>query len=214
MNRLESYFRRCLEAEYEEGENAVSWSIQKEGKVMYILFQHSHGVTDWKNNLTFHAEPYQEMDPKWECHAGFLKVWRSVKGKIGEAVISAMKEGIEEIKVIGYSHGAALAVLCHEWIWYRAPVYREKMQGFGFGCPRVIYGCVPPELAIRWEKFYVIRNGEDLVTHLPPRFFGYCHVGNLICLEGEKRLSGINAHRPENYLSALQKLGEHDGFFD
>jgi len=77
--------------------------------------------------------------------------------------------------------------------------------GYGFGCPRVIWGRVPRERA-RWRNFYVIRNYDDIVTHLPPRALGFRHVGKLITVGYAGRYSRVDAHRAENYLRELDGL--------
>ena len=206
-------FLECLSREYREVENAASYSYSRkplengEGETLSIFFQHSHGLTDWMNNLDFSARPYKDMDPSWKCHAGFLRVWNSVKEYLKPHMLDP---NIKSAVVVGYSHGAALAILCHEYLWYHRPELREHLFGVGFGAPRVLYGCVPPEIACRWENFYVVRNENDLVTHLPPRFTGYCHVGNLITLgEKDSEKSGtVDSHRPESYLESLKKLAD------
>ena len=193
-------FEQCLSMPYIEVENGGSWAYSREGERLFLWFQHSHGVTDWLNNMQFGAVPYREMDPPWECHAGFLKVWKSLKPYIEPLVLDPT---VKALTLVGYSHGAALAVLCHEYIWYRRRDLRDRLFGFGYGCPRVLFGCVPPDIALRWEHFYVVRNLDDLVTHLPPRALGFCHVGNLITVGTSGKYSPLNAHRPESYLMEL-----------
>ena len=203
MNHLESYFRACLNADYRQGENGASWAVERDGDRLFLLFEHSNGMTDWLNNLDFHAVPYRDMNPVWQCHGGFLRAWRGAKPAV-EAALSG--QACRSVTVIGYSHGAALAALCHEWVWYRYPQLRERLHGFGFGCPRVLYGCAPPAVAARWRSFFVVRNEDDLVTHLPPRLLGYCHAGNLVTIGEAGRYCGIDAHRPESYLAELARL--------
>ena len=200
--QLFDYFSACLGATYLHGENGSSWAVEERGDALWVLFEKSNGVEDWLNNLHFHAVPYREMNPVWQCHSGFLQVWKSVKPHL-EAVIRQAVKQRKKITVIGYSHGAALAVLCMEWIWYHFPSCRMTLSGFGFGCPRVLYGCVPPDLAQRWARFYVVRNLDDAVTHLPPRIMGYCHVGNLINVGSDGKYAPLEAHRPEAYLAEL-----------
>ncbi len=204
---LLALFEDCLEQDYREVENGGSYAYRRErnreGERLLIFFQQSHGITDWINNLDFSARPYEEMDPPWKCHAGFLRVWKSVKRYLEPHLLDP---SVNDFVVVGYSHGAALAALCHEYIWYHRPECRDRLLGVGYGAPRVLYGCVPPALALRWERFYVVRNGKDLVTYLPPRFAGYCHVGNLVAIGDEKSYSEIDAHRPENYLKELERL--------
>ena len=76
MNLLKAHFERCLNATYEERENGASVACEREGERLYLLFQHSKGMTDWLNNLNFHAVPYKSMKPVWQCHGGFLKAWK------------------------------------------------------------------------------------------------------------------------------------------
>ena len=193
-------FEECLSAAYTEVENGGSWAYRREGERLFLFFEHSHGMLDWLNNMQFGAAAYREMDPPWECHAGFLRVWKSLKPYIEPL---ALDPTVKAVTVVGYSHGAALAVLCHEYIWYRRRDLRERLFSFGYGCPRVLYGCVPPDIARRWERFYVVRNLDDIVTHLPPRALGFCHVGNLVSVGAIGKYSPINAHRPESYLMEL-----------
>ena len=150
----------------------------------------------------FYERRYQKFVARDQfAHGGFLRVWESIKECISEEI---QNKYYQKITVVGYSHGAALAVLCHEWIWYHHPTARKNLTGYGFGCPRVLYGCATPTLARRWERFYVVRNIDDAVTHLPPRIMGYCHVGNLITVGEAGRYSQIDAHRPENYQKELK----------
>ena len=55
----------------------------------------------------------------------------------------------------------------------------------------------------RWHDFYVIRNIDDAVTHLPPSLLGFRHVGNMIEIGEAGKYSSIDAHRAENYLYEL-----------
>lgn len=207
MDDLLAYFRACLNADWTTEENGADWAIRFGRDEILLLFEHSRGMVDWMNNLHFHAVPYREMHPVWQCHAGFLHVWKGAEPAIARAVtiplsVPPRAGGIRRLTVVGYSHGAALAVLCHEWLWYRFPLWRGALTGYGFGCPRVLYGCPPPSLAARWKRFSVVRNDNDPITHLPPRALGYCHVGNMLQI-GNGSTEEIDAHRPESYLRAL-----------
>ena len=93
---------------------------------------------------------------------------------------------------------------CHEYVWYKRPEIRDGSFGVGFGCPRVVWGSVPRENERR-KNFFVIRNLDDLVTHLPPTLFGYRHVGNIVEIGNASNYSMIDAHRSENYITELEK---------
>lgn len=208
-------FELCLDAEYVSVEESGSFCLERKGDILYVLFEKSNGVRDWENNLDFASvvhtssnkndkiavAAYSDMDEKWYCHGGFLRVWKSVLPYIEGALLDLE---IRRIYCVGYSHGAALALLCHEYLWYNRQDIRESTFSFGFGCPRVIYGSVPREKE-RWANFYVIRNLDDIVTHLPLRILGYRHVGNLVEIGRRGSYSKIEAHMAENYILSLRR---------
>ena len=177
----------------------ASYYINKSGDTLFLLFEWSHGKTDWKNNLDFPAIPYGDMKRRWFVHRGFLRVFKALKPQITCALGDAE---LRRIYIGGYSHGAALAVLCHEYCVFRRPDLAGHIFGVGYGCPRVIWGPLPAEVAVRWQMFSVVRDGRDVVTHLPPAALGFRHVGHLQTV-GDAALSPADAHRPENYTAAL-----------
>ncbi len=137
----------------------------------------------------------------WQAHRGFIKVWKEIEPFVFPKI---MDRGLSGIITVGYSHGAAIALICHEYIWFHRPELRSRIAGFGFGCPRVLRRFKDNELARRWEKFTVIRNIDDIVTHLPPSFLGYVHVGELLEIGKKGRYSMTDAHRPENIMRELE----------
>ena len=203
---LKEMFLRCLDAEYFTVENSGSFAVERRGDRLYVYFEKSDGAEDWENNLDFFAgESRRECAREceiWYAHEGFLRVWRSILPYI-EGVLLDLD--VREITTVGYSHGAAIALLCHEYVWYNRPDIRDKISGYGFGCPRVVWGRVAMEKD-RWRSFYRIKNFDDIVTHLPPGSFGFKHVGNEINIGGVGRYSRIDAHRAENYIKELDRM--------
>ncbi len=200
-NALAELFEACLSKNYTTTPIGGSWAYDRVGDALYLWFEKSNGVRDWLNNLDFAAVPYRDMNPEWRCHAGFLRVWKSIKPHVEPLILD---RSVRRICTVGYSHGAAIAVLCHEYIVYHRPALADTVIGIGYGCPRVLLGCATPALARRWESFFVVRNRDDLVTHLPPTALGFCHVGNLVEIGGNGLYSPIDAHRPEAYLAQLR----------
>lgn len=192
---LYDLFKRCTEIAYTDTEGGGSYATEKVEETLYVYFEDSKGCIDWKSNFDFPARAYGSIF----AHRGFLKVWGQVKDYIHKAITDTSPA---KIVVVGYSHGAALAVLCHEYIWYNFPHLQNSLFGVGFGCPRVIWGGCK-DVCKRWERFTVVKNTNDIVTHLPPRFMGYRHVGNLLTIGEKGRYSPIDAHRPENMLKEL-----------
>ena len=200
MNLYE-LFSAVLTAPYVHVENDASFFARTDGGTLYLLFQASHGCTDWENNLDFPAIPYRDMPDRWMCHRGFLKAWKGVEPYIAKVLAET---AAQRITVAGYSHGGALAMLCHEYIWFAHPRFRDILTGVGYGAPRVLFripGTLWPKE--RWATFTVVRNLDDIVTHLPPYWLFYRHVGTLLEIGEKGRHTSIDAHRPENYKKSL-----------
>jgi hypothetical protein len=210
MKRLSEIFNSVLDAEYThlEKETASYW-YAKEGNTLTIRFEWSNGKTDWLNNFDFPAKPYRDMGDKWYAHRGFLKVWKAIEPHLASAIKDL---DIEVIDIAGYSHGAAIALLCHEYCKYNR--VDCKVTGVGYGCPRVIWGFLKTPVKRRFEGFTVVRNKRDMVTHVPPAIFGFRHPNSLLKLDDGIPCNSIDAHRPEEYIKSLTKYEEenaHEG---
>lgn len=199
--KLSKLFYNCTHILYTTVGECGDYAIRRCGNTLFIYFQGSNGKIDWKNNLDFPAKPYKRMGKiVWLCHRGFLKVWKSMEGSIGRYISDT---SLEKIYICGYSHGGALATLCYEYVWYNRKDLRGNIFGFGFGAPRVLWGLRFKSITSRWRDFTVIRNLDDLVTHVPPFLFGYFHVGTLLKIGKRGQYSKIDAHRDNNLLCSL-----------
>ena len=198
-------FNRCLKANYKLTENGGSYSIEVDGNTLYILFECSREKEDWKNNFDFPKTPYKRMNEKWYAHRGFLRVWRSIRDEIECEVSNILfsSPSIENIICVGYSHGGALALFATEDMEYNHGI-EYNVSGYGFGAPRVIWGIVPKSLKARLSRYTVIRNIPDIVTHLPPKIFGFRNVGKLIKLGKHFKYNPIKAHYSKSYKTELQ----------
>ena len=198
-------FEHCLRARYVTLSDSADVAVEYIDNTMYIYLECSDGGDDWRNNLDFPAKAYKRMGKTvWRAHRGFLKVWKAVEDYVAPLVADA---AVQNIVTVGFSHGGALAVLCHEYVWYHRPDLRERIEGYGFGAPRVLWGVYSRDILSRWERFTVVRNIDDIVTHLPPRALGYTHVGRMLEIGEKGRYSPIDAHRPENILAELKWAG-------
>jgi predicted lipase len=184
------------------GDETASYCTEREGNTLYILFQWSNGKTDWKNNFDFPAKPYRKMKNKWYVHRGFLRVFKAIEPHIKEQINDA---SIDRIIIGGYSHGAAIALLCHEYCKYNRPDIPHRIKGYGYGAPRVVWGFVRKAVKNRFKGFTVIRNGRDIVTHVPPACFGFRHVGKLVHIGRGKEYNAIESHFEKNYLKELSE---------
>lgn len=196
---LSKLFYDCLKIEYKDVEG-VDYAWRRDGSTLYLYFEDSDGVGDWRKNIDFPIRPYKRMGKTvWRAHRGFLRAWEKVVDKIRPLILD---KSVNNVVVVGYSHGGALAVLCHEYVWYNRPDVRENLFGYGFGAPRVLWGGI--KCKERWKNFTVIRNINDLVTRLPPFFLGYRHVGKLLKIGSRGKYSSIVAHYAQNILKELR----------
>lgn len=192
-------FKDCLNAKYTHVENDASFSVKRNRGTLKIFFEPSNGDTDWKNNFNFPAKPYRKMNNLWFCHRGFLKVWKSIEPYIVDEI---MDPTVKKIEIVGYSHGAAVAILCYEYVKFNRPTI--EVSGVGFGAPRVFWGFACKSVRERFNGFVVVRNGNDIVTHLPPLLFGFRHVGELRRIGKSEGL--IRDHYPEKYIEGLEEI--------
>ena len=193
--------------EYVHTDNDGDYKIRVGGHTIFIYFEHSDSWGDWKSNLDFPASSYKNSSTTWYAHRGFLRVWKSMKDEVEAKVAEILQsQYITEIICVGYSHGAAICGLCVEDMRY---VFEQRyglyIHGYGFGCPRFTWGKLPKEVNRRLDTFYVIRNGSDLVTHVPPVILGYGYGPNkVIKITPSKKYNMIDAHRPETYSEELK----------
>ena len=197
MMELFEKFNVCQKAKYIHTDNDGSFAIQKSGNKLTLLFEWSNGKTDWLNNFDFPAKPYRHMENLWFCHRGFLRVWKAIEPHLKDYIFDMT---VNEIDIIGYSHGGAIAQLCFEYVKFNRPDI--EVTGCGFGAPRVLWGFAKKSVKERFKGFYVVRNGNDLITHLPPVLFGFNHVCEVMKIGESKGL--IKDHYPERYKEALK----------
>lgn len=143
---------------------------------------------DWRRNFSFWKKPYKDMKEPYRVHAGFCDAWKEVEDIVIEKVTETEGEEYKwnRIYTIGYSHGGALAAFCHECVVFHRADIAAECWGIGFEAPRMYAGLVfRSNLRKRWKNFRVIRNKHDLVTHVPPRCFGFWHVGEVVKVGGK-----------------------------
>lgn len=195
---MRNLFDRCYNADYIRTNESGDYAIEVEGGTIYLLFQWSNGREDWRNNFDFPAKAYKHTEVTWRVHRGFLRVWKAMRDDIEQKVAAILNaQEIEKIVCVGYSHGAALALLATEDMEYHHG-QTVSVEGWGFGAPRVLWGRVPAQIKHRLRHFTPVRNIPDIVTHLPPAVFGFKHV-NLLRVGEPRKYGIIDAHRPEAY---------------
>ena len=208
MKTLTELFQICNNGNYtmvNDGAHEVDYKFLEEDDILYIFFEPSDGKIDWRVNFAYWRKPYKDMEISYRVHGGFLDSWKLVRDAIKEKVRAPQWK---RIVVVGYSHGAALAALCHEFVWFERPDLRENgLVGYGFDGPRVYAGfIIKPQLKERWRTFTMFRNWNDIVTHAPPVIFGFRHVGRVEKIHGPRYYNPglVGAHYPDKILAGLK----------
>ena len=208
--KISELFERCLKIPYTRTPNHGDFATEVLDGTLYIYFEHSNGKTDWVNNLDFLTKAYtNEQEKTFFAHRGFLRVFKSITPSLAPVLENAKANKYDKIVVVGYSHGGALAVLCHEYLWFNLENMRDKIYTYAVAPPRVIWGKVA-HLENRWQYLTTVINKGDLVPTLPPKILGYTHVGKTLEIGKKGRYSRVNAHRPENIFAELIKYEEKE----
>ena len=201
MNLLKLFEDCAYNIHYEEVGKKVNYQFVEEEDTLYIYFQCSNGIIDWIRNFLFKKKVYGEF----KVHRGFLSAYNEVRDIILDKVYSKI---YKHVIIVGYSHGGALCTLAVEDIAYHFP--QLDVKGYAFESPRCV--SAKKELRERWKDLIVIRNGSDLITHLPPKLFGFCDLGKMTKIKGDASLvkkhipKCIKYHYPEVVIDGLQKF--------
>jgi len=189
---LKELFTNCLEGPWKIAGIDTQYKIFN--KVLY--FQCSNSLMDWKRNFDFPAIPYKDQPIKWCAHKGFVWAWKLAR----QEILSDIENNPINM-IVGYSHGAALAVLAHEDLWFN----NKSIITYTFGGPRVVW--MPnKKILSRWNGLTRIKLNGDIVTNLPPWLLGYKHVGIEMKLGNKHFIPKAKYHEPEQYLNALEGI--------
>ena len=220
---MKALLERCLAAKkrYKHTNEGGDYLVELDGDTIYILFEWSDGKEDWVNNFDFLTKPFKSTKcvchqifvssekqcshdgEEYKCHRGFARVWQSMQYAIETEVADILsKHNVISIVCCGYSHGGAMSLFATEDMTL---LYGDKVavSGYGFGGPRVLFGRVPNALKERLKNYTLIRNVPDIVTHVPPRIFGFKHVGKFVRLNSKGKYGLFKAHYAEAYLEQL-----------
>lgn len=199
---LKELFENCAwNIEYQTAGNDVNYAFVEENEKLYIYFQGSSSTTDWIRNFLFAKKVYK----MFRVHRGFYEAYSEVRSIILDKCYSKQ---YKRIIIVGYSHGGALTQIAFEDVKYHFP--NIEVIGYAFESPRCLK--VAKKYRYLWNGLFVIRNGGDLITHLPPVIFGYQHQGKMIKVKGDVKLVEnklpccIKYHYPQCVYDGLAKF--------
>jgi hypothetical protein len=201
MSLLSDFNRTQTKGNWRTEGKDVQFRIEADADEIAIIFQQTVSESDWAFNFKALPVVYKDSPVPFAAHEGFVSLWKSVRPIVmGEVAALYGANPHRSVNVIGFSQGAALALLCYEDIAYSLkPSY---LHGYGFGCPRVIIG---EEISNRFAHFHRITVRGDLVTELPPWVMGYRHMGRLTAI-GPVALPWPSNHEPKIYRKYLADL--------
>lgn len=153
-------------------------------KTLYIYFQGSNSITDWVENFLFTKKVYKEF----RVHRGFYYAYSQIRDILLNEVYY---NDYTKIIVVGYSHGGALCQLALEDLVYHFP--KLDISGVAFETPRCLK--VKKKYRDRWKTLITVRDGTDIVTHCPPKIFGYTDLGTMVKVKGDT--SKVKKHIPK-----------------
>ena len=194
-------FNTCLDIPYQTIGTNVNYAFKETGDKLEIYFECSNGLQDWLANFDFKKVVY---DGLFKVHRGFYECYYQVRNIILDKVY---EKDWKEVIVVGYSHGASLCGFATQDIRYHFP--HLKLFGYAFESPRFVK--VKRELKYMFDDLTVIRNGNDLVTHVPFKFMGFSDVGTMFNIKGDTSLvekhipKCIKYHYPQVVIDGLEK---------
>lgn len=191
-------------AEYFDIQNIEGFCGPMDDKFV-IMFRGSDSLLDWWRNFLFCKKiiPYEGTNPKIKVHQGFLKDYLVIRNLIHEKVKAT---NLKKVIVHGHSMGAAITTLCALDIQYNFP--ELEVNGIGLASPRIGNKYFKTSFNRRMPEFIRMTWGSDMVPGLPPKWFGFRHVGNYIHLGPEpiKCIIGrFKHHNIKNYHEAIKK---------
>ena len=173
---------------------------------LLISFRGSQQPKDWINDFNgWHTTvPYGNYSSDIRVHKGFIKCYKSVRGKILQ-YIAANKNEIAYVFLTGHSLGGALALLCAVDIQYNYP--NLKLEVYTSGAPAVgnkafarSYNRRVPDTTRTYAR-------KDIVPKLPPKWFGRKLHG------GYKHVSKKYAIGPISFWAGLKMYVKVGGKF-
>lgn len=168
------YFNHMKSLRYTTAGDGVDYCIEKDDEGnLGVYFQESNGAVDWRTNLSFFPPARSHRDPTAKVytsesitwHRGYYRAWQSAETSILLDITRAW-DGKSKIKVIGWSYGGAMALLC---AWAVERYLGTKCDVLTFGAPKIVRG-YREHLVLMSKLGYVEQyaNYNDIVTYVVP----------------------------------------------
>ena len=170
---------------------------------VYLVLRGTESAQDWLDDLEAEQEPWPWQDGRGRVHAGFLRLYRSLRDLALSALASLEPGG--PLWVCGHSLGcgpSSMAVLDLRERWPDRPLGQ-----YNFASPRL----AAPDFADSYERLGIptfrVVNDSDLVPEVPPAVTGdlrYQHLGVAVTFTASYDGVDANHNLRECYLYALE----------
>lgn len=184
-------FLECLVGPWATKGDDVQYKIDLDKRHATVYFQFTESVKDWLDNFDAKIVPYRGAN--WKAHKGFIRKYKSIADEL-----MATLSQYESVTFVGYSQGAALAILAHEDYFYRFGKYPVT---YAFACPRVV-SWQSGNIWSRWAFCNIINHRRDLVGHVPLVIMGYRHPVK-VSYFGNAGIPSHKFHFPQVYEAGL-----------
>lgn len=203
-----------------------------EGKDSILLvFRGTDSPTDFFTDISILLSPY----PKRRCpffkprvHSGFLKGFRSVEQEVYRKIdeLRAARPSLRKFEITGFSMGGSLGAIAALALKSR---YGFPVHFVSFGMPRTGNRWFVRGFRKQVDFSWNILNDRDIIGQVPPKSFGYRHIGTKVLIDDNSRLIvepnffekleasiesviellstlSLDAHMIENYVKALDMV--------
>ena len=179
------------------------FACRDDAGAVYLVLRGTESAHDWLDDLDGDQEQWPWQDGRGRVHAGFLKLYRSLRDRALAALDGLQPGG--RLWVSGHSLGSALstmAVLDLGECWPHQP-----LQHYNFASPRL----AAPEFTDSYDRLGIptfrVVNDSDLVPEVPPGVIGdllYQHVGVAVTFTASYAGVADNHSMEDCYLYALE----------
>ena len=135
-----------------------------------LAYRGSTDLTDWLDNADYKKVEIPWFGSRAKAHRGFTK-----EAGLASGLLRQFYHTDKPLFITGHSKGAAQALLESA---YRSAHSMPYAATYVYGSPRVFNWAAAGSYDFAaGNKTYRIVNNNDIVCRLPPRRFGYRHVG-------------------------------------
>ncbi|MBD2099450.1 lipase family protein [Leptolyngbya sp. FACHB-261] len=152
-------------------------------QIVVLSFRGTTDRNDWATNI---GVAFKEETKIGKVHEGFLEALDCVWPRV-MTTLDAFQDKNQSLWITGHSLGGALATLATARL--RFGLKRPVAGLYTFGSPRAVDEAFADTFNhdFKAQTFRLVHN-NDVVTRVPPRSFGYSHVGTFLYIDPKGRI--------------------------